>query len=178
MGRGTKPRSITEEINKILTAYTDDLISASFKMVDTYADFCKERVKQDSPVADEVKKEPQGMKTNALVEYALNGKKTKEKKRASPKQFKPGYYRDGWAVRLDRSALRRNQMIYSKVVYNKRQPHLTHLLENGHDLVNSEGKVYGHVDKIPHIVMNGKVWTQACEEAIEKYVRKAKKIKW
>jgi hypothetical protein len=33
-------------------------------MVDTYADFCKERVKQDSPVADEVKKEPQGMKTN------------------------------------------------------------------------------------------------------------------
>lgn len=169
-----KKFDLNEQLNKIFKEYTDDIISTTFAIVDTYADFCKEHVKQDSPVADEVIIRRKHDDTNALVESALGNKQKKAVKR----EFKPGYYRGGWAVRLDRDALRQNQMMYVKVVYNRRQPYLTHLLENGHDLKDSSGNTIGHVKKIPHIVQNGEVWSKACYDKIDDYLKKGRKLKW
>lgn len=61
-------------------------------------------------------------------------------KSRSPK--KSGEYASGWrAKKLDKRAV---------VVYNAKQPGLTHLLENGHAIVNKKGS-YGRTNGIKHI---------------------------
>lgn len=58
----------------------------------------------------------------------------------SPK--KSGEYASGWrSKKLDKRAV---------VVYNAKQPGLTHLLENGHMIVNKKGS-YGRYNGIKHI---------------------------
>ena len=54
---------------------------------------------------------------------------------------KSGDYAKGWAVKQQKG---------NYVVYNKKKPGLTHLLENGHDVVVN-GQKYGHVNAKPHI---------------------------
>lgn len=61
-------------------------------------------------------------------------------KSRSPK--KSGEYASGWrAKKLDKKAV---------VIYNAKQPGLTHLLENGHAIVNKKGS-YGRYNGIKHI---------------------------
>lgn len=59
----------------------------------------------------------------------------------SPKDT--GDYSKGWKVKRDRKLKR-------AVVYNATHPGLTHLLENGHDIVNKKGR-YGRAPAHPHI---------------------------
>ena len=67
----------------------------------------------------------------------------KELKATSPKGKgkKRGQYAKGWAVK---------KVGKQRVVYNKTDYMLTHLLENGHDVI-SHGKKVGHVGGRPHI---------------------------
>lgn len=67
----------------------------------------------------------------------------KELKATSPKGKgkKKGQYAKGWAVK---------KVGKQRVVYNKTDYMLTHLLENGHDVI-SHGKKVGHVKGRKHI---------------------------
>lgn len=59
----------------------------------------------------------------------------------SPKQT--GEYASGWRVK-------RSKKNRTATVYNAKMPGLTHLLENGHAIVNRYGK-YGRVNGVKHI---------------------------
>ena len=50
-------------------------------------------------------------------------------------------YNSGWKIKRNKD---------EAIVYNASQPGLTHLLENGHDIVRNGQKV-GHAEGIPHI---------------------------
>lgn len=57
---------------------------------------------------------------------------------------------------------------YSAIVFNRGNAQLTHLLENGHDMVGHDGKLYGRVDAIPHIA-------PAEQKAIKEYETELKR---
>lgn len=56
-----------------------------------------------------------------------------------------GHYSSGWTVKEESSG-----RIASFIVYNKKKPQLTHLLENGHVIRNKKG-TYGRTKPIKHI---------------------------
>lgn len=56
-----------------------------------------------------------------------------------------GHYASGWAVKEEHGGARA-----SFIVYNKKKPQLTHLLENGHVVRNKKG-TYGRAHPIKHI---------------------------
>lgn len=56
-----------------------------------------------------------------------------------------GHYSTGWAVKPERRGT-----LASFIVYNKKKPQLTHLLENGHVIRNAKGE-YGRTRPIKHI---------------------------
>ncbi len=63
----------------------------------------------------------------------------------SPK--KTGKYAKGWAITKEKKRL---FTVYT--IYNKNEPSLTHLLENGHIIRNKkDGKTYGRSKAFPHI---------------------------
>ena len=64
-----------------------------------------------------------------------------------------GEYKKGW---------KRKKLKYSYVVYNKKKPYITHLLEFGHDIVGRDGKRKGKSKAIPHIKKNE-------QNAVEKF---------
>jgi len=68
---------------------------------------------------------------------------------------KTGDYASGWRSKK----LSKNEY----VVYNSKMPGLTHLLENGHVVVNAKGKV-GRANPIKHI-------EPAAEEGIQKLIK-------
>lgn len=55
-------------------------------------------------------------------------------------------YNKGWAVKRLRGKLEINDVI----IYNRTNPQLTHLLENGHMIVNGKG-TFGRAPGYPHI---------------------------
>lgn len=65
----------------------------------------------------------------------------KELKTTSPRD--DGTYAQGWAMKKN------GDLDY--VVYNKTRPGLTHLLENGHVIMNGTGRKYGSVGGRKHI---------------------------
>lgn len=67
--------------------------------------------------------------------------KAVEKLRSSSPVGATGRYAKGWDVKKDGTG---------RVVYNKTDYQLTHLLENGHAIVNQYGK-YGRVEGVKHI---------------------------
>lgn len=56
-----------------------------------------------------------------------------------------GHYSSGWTVKEESSG-----RIASFIVYNKKKPQLTHLLENGHVIRNKKG-TFGRARPIKHI---------------------------
>ena len=66
-----------------------------------------------------------------------------ELKNTSPRRT--GQYAGGWAIRQERGT-----GVANFVVYNRKKPQLTHLLENGHVIRNKKG-TYGRTDGISHI---------------------------
>ena len=115
--------------------------------------------------------------TNILGEYQeattenmkeavdLVSKKAVQRLRAeSPKRT--GEYAKSWAVQKDKSV---KSTSYTKTVYAQ-SPHyrLTHLLENGHRVVNAKnGRTF--VDARPHIK---KVEQEAVEELVDEVTKK------
>lgn len=95
-------------------------------------------------------------KVDTTVEEATSkaSKKTAATLRSnSPKQT--GEYSSGWRSKKlgDKEA----------IVYNSKMPGLTHLLENGHVVVNAKG-IVGRANGIKHI-------EPAAEEGIEEYIQ-------
>lgn len=72
-----------------------------------------------------------------------------------------GKYASGWTVKAQRSGT-----LVSFVVHNKNAPQLTHLLENGHRVVNKKGE-QGRAPAIKHI----KPAEQAAAQKFEAIVR-------
>lgn len=99
-------------------------------------------------------------------EAAKAAKKAAETARDYLKENSPtksGKYKKGWAVKK----LDDNLKATTYVVYNKSLPGLTHLLENGHTVVNKYGE-YGRTNGKPHIVDAAKI---GAEEFVEEATR-------
>lgn len=84
----------------------------------------------------------------------------KKLKKTSPKGFgsPKGHYADGWSVKAVRTSA--NKFMF--VVYNRKKPGLTHLLEKGHQLWQG-----GRARAIPHI----KPVEEWCNREFEKRVK-------
>ncbi len=71
----------------------------------------------------------------------------KKLKSTSPKKKKgkkAGHYAKSWAVD------KKSKQQYAQTIIHNKDYQLTHLLENGHDIVRN-GKVVGHAEAHPHI---------------------------
>lgn len=103
-----------------------------------------------SDVAAEMKAETKGIAEEAA----------KELKQTSPvgQGSKKGHYKDGWATKTDSE----NATSIGIVVYNRKKPGLTHLLEKGHAKRGG-----GRVSGMPHIA-------PAEENAIKSYEQRLK----
>lgn len=84
----------------------------------------------------------------------------KKLKATSPKGAgsRKGHYADGWSVKYERKG---NGKFYF-IVYNRKKPGLTHLLEKGHQLWQG-----GRAQAIPHI----KPVEEWCNEEFERRVK-------
>lgn len=81
------------------------------------------------------------------VEEDVSKEAIKRLKKTSPKASRNGghrHYADDWKVD------NRSKKQYAKIIIHNKQYQLTHLLENGHDVVR-EGVVVGHAAAQPHI---------------------------
>lgn len=87
-----------------------------------------------------------------------------ELKATSPrgKGRKSGQYAKGWSTKKDGK---------TTVVYNRTDYMLTHLLENGHDIV-SHGKKVGHAGGRPHIKPVEEKVIQSMQEEVERGIEK------
>ena len=101
----------------------------------------------------------------AVLEVEANVAKeaVKKLKKTSPKASRNGghrHYADDWTV--DNESKKK----YARYIIKNKQYQLTHLLENGHDVV-SHGKKAGHVGGRPHI----KPVEEWCKAEVEKRLR-------
>ena len=83
-------------------------------------------------------------------------------KATSPKRPGGGRYAKGWSVK---------KVGNQTVVHNRTDYQLTHLLENGHDIV-SHGRKVGHFDGITHIAPVEKEVIDKMTEEVEKGINK------
>jgi hypothetical protein len=98
------------------------------------------------------------------VEDEVSKEAVKKLKATSPKAARNGghrHYADDWTVD------NKSKKTYSQYIIKNKQYQLTHLLENGHDVV-SHGKKVGHVSGRPHI----KPVEEWCKTEVEKRIRK------
>lgn len=99
------------------------------------------------------------------IEQAVADEAVKKLKKTSPKQRKNGghkHYADDWMV--DNVS----RKLYSRFIVRNKQYQLTHLLENGHDVVRNGQKV-GRYKGEPHI----KPVEEWCKTEVEKRIREA-----
>lgn len=83
-------------------------------------------------------------------------------KATSPKRDGGGRYAKGWAVKKQGK---------KTIIHNKTDYQLTHLLENGHDVV-AHGKKVGHFGGIKHIAPVEKEVIDKMTEEVEKGINK------
>lgn len=97
---------------------------------------------------------------NVIDEAAAKVSKeaVKTLKATSPKREGGGRYAKGWTTK---------KVGKQTVIHNKTDYQLTHLLENGHDVV-SHGKKVGHFDGITHIAPVEKEVIEKMTEEVEK----------
>ena len=169
---GRKKKSLEQQIHDILEKYVDDVETGCKKAIDKGAVECKKAVEQDSPVADDDIIRKKELRGNALVEGAVRSKKNVG---GTTKVFHPGYYAGGWAIRQDKGLA--DSLSYGKRIRNIRQPHLTHLLENGHKMVLWGIRTNGFVKPKPHIEKNGEKYAEVVQNEIDKFLKKGGKIK-
>lgn len=82
-------------------------------------------------------------------------------KATSPKKQGGGRYAKGWSTK---------KVGKQTVIYNKTDAQLTHLLENGHDVV-AHGKKVGHYDGVKHIAPVEKEVIEKMTEEVEKGIK-------
>ena len=107
-----------------------------------------------------------GITEDVHDEAAKAAKKAAETTRDHLKNNSPtkrGKYKKGWTAKKMDDDL----MSTTYVVYNRSLPGLTHLLENGHAIVNKYGE-YGRTNGKPHIVDAAKI---GAEEFVEEATR-------
>lgn len=116
------------------------LVNAVMDALEEYRDLAEEELEE---IAREVAKEGR-----------------KKLKQTSPKGdgSRKGHYADGWSVKYERSGNGKFRFI----VYNRKKPGLTHLLEKGHQLWQG-----GRAKAIPHI----KPVEEWCNEEFERRVK-------
>lgn len=81
------------------------------------------------------------------VEAEVASDAVKKLKQTSPKKKKgkkAGHYAKSWDID------KRSKTNYAETIIYNKDYQLTHLLENGHDIIRN-GKVVGHADPQPHI---------------------------
>lgn len=86
-------------------------------------------------------------KSMLQVEEEVANEAVKKLKSASPKKAKgkkAGHYAKSWEVD------KKTKQNYAQTIIHNKDYQLTHLLENGHDIVRN-GKVVGHAKAQPHI---------------------------
>lgn len=79
-----------------------------------------------------------------------------------------GHYSTGWAIKPES----RGRLV-SFIVYNKKKPQLTHLLENGHVIRNKKG-TYGRTKPIKHIAPAEEAASQKFELRVRARLRSGK----
>lgn len=79
-----------------------------------------------------------------------------------------GHYKSGWAIKPEN----RGRLV-SFIVYNKKKPQLTHLLENGHVIRNKKG-TYGRTHPIKHIAPAEEAAAQKFELRVRARIRSGK----
>lgn len=78
--------------------------------------------------------------------------------------YQPGAYKKGFVKYISTAKAGRTQ----GYVRNKTNHQLVHLLELGHDLKNSEGVVYGHVEAFPNLLPNEEKARERLAEDIDR----------
>lgn len=78
--------------------------------------------------------------------------------------YQPGAYKKGFVKYISTAKAGRTQ----GYVRNKTNKQLVHLLELGHDLKNSEGVVYGHVEAFPNLLPNEEKARERLAEDIDR----------
>ena len=76
----------------------------------------------------------------------------------------PGAYKKGWIKYISTAKAGRTQ----GYVRNKTNQQLVHPLELGHDLKNSAGVVYGHVEAFPNLLPSEEKAREKLDEDIER----------
>lgn len=78
--------------------------------------------------------------------------------------YQPGAYKKGFVKYISTAKAGRTQ----GYVRNKTNHQLVHLLELGHDLKNSEGVTYGHVEAFPNLLPNEEKARERLAEDIDR----------
>ena len=78
--------------------------------------------------------------------------------------YQPGAYKKGFVKYISTAKAGRTQ----GYVRNKTNHQLVHLQELGHDLKNSEGVVYGHVEAFPNLLPNEEKAREKLAEDIDR----------
>lgn len=81
--------------------------------------------------------------------------------------YQPGAYKKGFVKYISTAKAGRTQ----GYVRNKTNHQLVHLLELGHDLKNSEGVVYGHVEAFPNLLPNEEKARERLAEDIDRILK-------
>lgn len=105
-------------------------------------------VVQMENILDDYSKEVKRATNNSqdkIAKESVRKLKNTSPKRAGEKHTRK--YAEGWRVKRERGA----NGIVTVTVYNKTNPSLTHLLENGHEIKNGTGRSYGETRGIKHI---------------------------
>lgn len=98
------------------------------------------------------------------AETTVSKKAVNELKATSPVGNGPksGRYSKGWGVKKSKE---------TTIIYNKTDGQLTHLLENGHDIIR-DGKKVGHAGAKPHIKAVEEMVKEEMVEEVEKELGK------
>lgn len=81
--------------------------------------------------------------------------------------YQPGAYKKGFVKYISTAKAGRTV----GYVRNKTNHQLVHLLELGHDLKNSEGVVYGHVEAFPNLLPNEEKARERLAEDIDQILK-------
>lgn len=120
-------------------------------------------------ILDDYSKEVRRATANSIdtvAKEAVQKLKNTSPKRSGTKHVRK--YAEGWAIKRKRTGTG----VPEVTVYNKTNPSLTHLLENGHEIKNGTGRSYGDTRGIKHIAPVEEWVTSELPQEIERELEK------